>query len=108
MIQSFFVIQYQLKVDIEDPNAAFFLTAAGLAASVTNHTFKKFASVVGLPKASANTIRRGATTNLRKDPVMSAKEPIIMDHSAKVADHHYDQGRTVDQVSLSFIYLGFL
>lgn len=61
--------------------------------------FQKFAEATGLPRASANTLRKGATTNYRQDPTMSLKEHVIMDHSSKTADLHYDQSRTMEQVN---------
>ena len=48
---------------------------------------------------SANTLRKGATTNLLEDPIMKNKESTVMDHSEKTADLHYDQGRTRTQVT---------
>lgn len=81
-----------------DPKATFFLTASGAPAVVSKSMFKVFVDTTGLAKASANTLRKGATTKLREDAQMSAKESVIMDHSDKTADHYYDQSRTSDQV----------
>ena len=98
-----------MKVDNSgSKNEPFFLTSNGDAASVTRHTFKMFASSVGLPTASSNTLRKGLTTNLRKNPSMSEKEPIIMDHSKKTSDAYYDQGRTLEQViRTTYIHIMF-
>ena len=74
-------------------------TASAVAAEVTKSMFKMFSETVGLPRASANTLRKAGTTNLREDPAMAVKEPVVMDHTKKTADLYYDQGRTSDQVS---------
>ena len=86
-------------LDLNDVSKPYFLSASGDAATVSKATFKMFAEAAGLPKASANTLRKGATTKLREDPGMKGSEPEIMDHSKRVADQHYDQGRTNLQVS---------
>ena len=85
--------------DDKDPNGSFFLTTSGEPAIVSKGMFQKFADAVGLPSASANTLQKGATTNLLEDPIMKNKESTVMDHSEKTADLHYDQGRTRTQVT---------
>ena len=85
--------------DVADAGQPFFLTSSGVAAEVTKSMFKMFSETVGLPRASANTLRKAGTTNLREDPAMAVKEPVVMDHTKKTADLYYDQGRTSDQVS---------
>ena len=74
------------------------MSSSGDAAVVNRSMFKTFAKATGLPNATANVLRKSATTNLRKDSKMSQKEPTIMDHSQRTADHYYDQSRTIEQV----------
>ena len=81
-----------------EPDARFFLSATGGPAVVSKTTFAQFAKVGGLPGATTNTLRKGATTKFRENPEMRPMESVIMDHSEGVAVHHYDQGRTSQQV----------
>ena len=61
--------------------------------------YKKFASTSGLPHASANTLRKGATSSLMTDPKMRTLEPETLGHTAVVGAEFYDQGSQQRKVS---------
>ena len=76
-----------------------FLTVNGRAATVDKSMYKKFASTSGLPHASANTLRKGATSALMTDPKMRTLESETLGHTVKVAAEFYDQGAQQRKVS---------
>ena len=84
--------------ELDDPDLPFFLSANGDSTTVSRPTFQHFSEAVGLPSASANTLRKSATTKIRRDASLKTNEPVIMDHTAGVADKFYDQSRTAVQV----------
>ena len=96
-LSSFIFIQLH-GAKTTDADQSFFLSPSGDPEVVKKAMFKDFAKTTGLPSASTNTLRKGATTVFREDSNMRSLEPVIMDHSNRVADLNYDQGRTKLQV----------
>ena len=84
--------------DTDDRDQPYILAANGKKACVNRDTWSAFAKEAGLPKASYNTVRKSATTTLRKDEEMRAIESVVLDHSDKTADVFYEQARTSQQV----------
>lgn len=80
-----------------------FLTATGAPADVEKAMFARFSAATGLHNVVSNTIRKSATTNYLNDPVEKHNEASTMDHGAKTATEHYDQGGTGQKVGRSLV-----
>ena len=94
------VPSFQLAgVPLDDPESPLLISVNGRPATVDKSMYKKFAQASGLPFASANTLRKEATTNLMSDPDMRKMESETLGHTERVRAEFYDQGSQERKVS---------
>ena len=84
--------------EINGADTPLFLSLGGKTGSIERSMYARFSEETGLSKASANTLRKTAPTNLLSDAEQRAYEPAVMDHDKSVAAEYYDTGALAQKV----------